>query len=69
MLDDQPVTIVTPSGPVVSVPYTLETNDIIVMALQNHRSDGLFRRAAGQFDRLHAESETNTRVMAISLHA
>jgi peptidoglycan/xylan/chitin deacetylase (PgdA/CDA1 family) len=69
VLDDQPTYISTAHGPVVSVPYTLETNDITVMALQNHRSDELYRRAVDQFERLYTESETITRVMAISLHA
>ena len=69
VLDDQPCDISTESGSVVSVPYTVETNDITMMALQHHTSDELLRRATDQFDRLYMESETITRVMAISLHA
>ena len=34
VLDDQPVAIATRAGPLVSIPYTLETNDITVHALQ-----------------------------------
>lgn len=68
VLDDQPVEIDTKHGPVVSIPYTVETNDITMMALQHHSSDELLKRATDQFDRLYKESETITRVMAISLH-
>ena len=68
VLDDQPVDIQTSAGTVVSVPYTVETNDITMMALQQHSSDEMFRRGADQFDRLYMESERITRVMAISLH-
>ena len=68
VLDDQPCEIQTSTGPIVSIPYTVETNDITMMALQHHSSDELLRRATDQFDRLYMESESITRVMAISLH-
>ncbi|MCH8183535.1 MAG: polysaccharide deacetylase family protein [Proteobacteria bacterium] len=68
VLDDQPVDIQTSAGTVVSVPYTVETNDITMMALQQHSSGEMFRRGADQFDRLYMESERITRIMAISLH-
>jgi peptidoglycan/xylan/chitin deacetylase (PgdA/CDA1 family) len=68
VLDDQPVVIQTRAGPLVSVPYTLETNDITVHVLQQQPSDGLYRRAVDQFERLYQESAEITRIMAISLH-
>lgn len=68
VLDDQPVKIRTSKGHIVSVPYTLEVNDIPMMALQHHGSEEMLRRGAAQFDRLYAESETSARVMAISIH-
>jgi len=70
VLDDQPVKIRTSKGEIVSVPYTLEVNDIPLMALQNHASDELYLRGAAQFDRLYAESvaSESARVMAISVH-
>lgn len=68
VLDDQPVKIRTSNGHIVSVPYTLEVNDIPMMALQHHGSVEMLRRGAAQFDRLYAESETSARVMAISIH-
>jgi len=68
VLDDQPCRIETASGQMVSIPYTLEMNDIAMMVLQSHPSEEWLRRGMEQFDRLYAESERITRVMAISVH-
>ena len=68
VLDDQPCELETAHGPMVSIPYTVETNDIPVMALQNHPSSEWLNRAVDQFDRLYKDSEQITRVMAISVH-
>ena len=68
VLDDQPCRIGTESGSMISVPYTLETNDIPIFALQNQPSDAMLKRTIDQFEQLYAESETVTRVMAISVH-
>jgi peptidoglycan/xylan/chitin deacetylase (PgdA/CDA1 family) len=68
VLDDQPVEIATAHGPLVSVPYTVEMNDIAMMALQNHPSEEWLRRGIDHFDRLYAEGEKTARVMAISVH-
>jgi len=68
VLDDQPCTIETPHGPVVSVPYTVEMNDIAMMVLQHHPSEEWLRRGVDHFDRLYAEGEGSARVMAISVH-
>jgi len=68
VLDDQPCLIDTASGPMVSVPYTVEMNDIAMMVLQNHPSEEWLRRGIDCFDRLYAEGERSARVMAISVH-
>ena len=68
VIDDLPETIDTPSGPITTIPYTVETNDIAIYALQHHRSDELLRRGIDQFDRLYQESSKNARIMAISIH-
>src|SRR6266581_1664135 len=68
VLDDQPVDIKTKHGSVVSVPYTVEMNDIAMMALQHHPSEEWLRRGIDHFDRLYAEGEKSARVMAISVH-
>jgi allantoinase len=68
VLDDQPCTIRTAHGPMVSVPYTVEMNDIAMMALQHHPSEEWLRRGIDSFDRLYREGEQSARVMAISVH-
>jgi len=68
VLDDQPVTINTAHGPIVSVPYTVEMNDIAMMVLQNQPSEEWLRRGIDHFDRLYLEGEKSARVMAISVH-
>ena len=68
VLDDQPCRIEAGNGTLVSIPYTVEMNDIAMMVLQNHPSEEWLRRGIEQFERLYAESERITRVMAISVH-
>ncbi len=68
VLDDQPVELATAHGPLISIPYTVETNDIPMMALQSHSSEEWMTRGGDQFDQLHRESADITRVMSISLH-
>ena len=68
VLDDQPVDIATKDGSVLSIPYTVETNDITMIALQQHESREIFERTKAQFDQLYQESAKITRIMAISLH-
>jgi peptidoglycan/xylan/chitin deacetylase (PgdA/CDA1 family) len=68
VLDDQPVWLNAKPKPVLSVPYTVEINDIPMMLLQQHRSEELLLRGIDQFERLWQESETIPRVMSISVH-
>lgn len=68
VLDDQPVSIKTETGKIVSVPYSVEINDVVISAVQQHRSDEIFQRGKDQFDRLYLEGEKIPRVMAISIH-
>ncbi len=68
VLDDQPVEIATESGSVLSIPYTVETNDIPMIAIQQHQGGEILARSKAQFDRLYQESAEITRIMALSLH-
>lgn len=68
VLDDQPVTLRTRAGNIVSVPYTVEINDVVMTAIQQAPTDEIFRRGRDQFDRLYQEGEDIPRVMAISIH-
>lgn len=68
ILDDQPLWVKTKHGPIVSVPYSVELNDITVMVSGQHESDALAKRVRDAFDRLYAESADSARVMAIGVH-
>jgi peptidoglycan/xylan/chitin deacetylase (PgdA/CDA1 family) len=68
VLDDQPCLIKTAHGPMYSVPYTVEMNDISMMVIQQHPSEEWLRRGIDCFDRLYQEGGKSARVMAISVH-
>jgi hypothetical protein len=68
VLDDQPCQIATESGPLVSVPYPVEMNDVSMMAVGLHASDEWLKRGLRQFERLYQESASITRIMSISIH-
>lgn len=66
--DDQPYPMNVKEGSLVSVPYSLELNDITIYAVQEHRSSEILDRTKDQFDTLYAEGAESPRVMAISTH-
>jgi allantoinase len=68
VVDDQPLYLLSAHGPVVSVPYSLELNDIAMRVVQNHPSGELLQRGKDQFDRLYEESARTMRVMAVAVH-
>jgi allantoinase len=66
--DDEPTMIRTAKGPLVTLPYTMEINDIPMMAVQHHESEYLTRRAIDQFERLHAEGGERVKIFALAIH-
>jgi peptidoglycan/xylan/chitin deacetylase (PgdA/CDA1 family) len=68
VLDDQPVYIATATKPVVSIPYSVELNDIAMMVIQNQPAEEMLLRGKDHFDRLYEESAASCRVMAIAVH-
>lgn len=67
MHDDQPVPIKVKSGKLVSVPYSIELNDVSVF--RNHFEGEYFVRICkAQFDQLYKEGMESGRVMCIALH-
>jgi len=68
VLDDQPVIVKAEPRPVVAMPYTVETNDVVMFTIQNHAAEEFAHRCRAQFDRLYAEGARTARVMAISVH-
>ncbi|MGE0314204.1 MAG: polysaccharide deacetylase family protein [Lautropia sp.] len=68
VLDDQPVWLRTERGPIVSVPYTQECNDVAMMLIQHHPAREYAQRALDQFTQLQADAAGGARVMALVLH-
>jgi len=68
VLDDQPVVVKARPRPVVAMPYTVETNDVVMFTIQNHAAEEFAHRCCAQFDRLYAEGAQTARIMAISVH-
>jgi allantoinase len=66
--DDEPTVIKTAKGPLVTLPYTVELNDIPMMIVQHHESDHLYKRAVETFNQLYAEGKDRVKIMAIAIH-
>ena len=68
VLDDQPVAVKAEPHPVVAMPYTVETNDVVMFTIQNHAAEEFAHQRRAQFDRLYADGAQTARIMAISVH-
>lgn len=68
VLDDQPTVIKTKEGPLYSVPYSVEVNDVVLMAIEKHRSSELFDRAVATCDRYLSEGPEQARVLSLACH-
>ena len=66
--DDEPTEIRTKHGPLVTLPYTVELNDIPMMIVQHHESEYFTRRCIDTFDRLYQEGANRAKIMAIAIH-
>ncbi len=68
MNDDQPYLIQTPSGPIVSVPYSNEINDFTLLTRRGHTTDEFRDILIEELSVLHAEGATQARLMNVGLH-
>ena len=69
VIDDLPAPLRTKHGPILTMPYSVELNDIPMMMIQHHKAEELFDRTVAQFDRLYAEAETQgAKVMGLAVH-
>ncbi|PZX36759.1 polysaccharide deacetylase [Roseinatronobacter thiooxidans] len=66
--DDEPTVISTDNGPLVTLPYSVELNDIPTMIVQHHESSYWKTKCCDQFDRLWKEGADRPRIMAIAIH-
>lgn len=69
VVDDVPVPVRTAHGPIWSMPYSVELNDIPMMMIQHHRAEELRDRTLAQLDRLLREADTEgCKVMGLAVH-
>jgi peptidoglycan/xylan/chitin deacetylase (PgdA/CDA1 family) len=68
VIDDLPVWLDTPSGPLIALPYTVELNDSVVHAVERQPSDTLHRRLLDTLETLGPELERGPRAITLALH-
>jgi peptidoglycan/xylan/chitin deacetylase (PgdA/CDA1 family) len=66
--DDQPYPMHVKQGRMISVPYSIEVNDIPAFVGKGLTPEQFFRMIVDQFDQLYAEAEQSARVMCVALH-
>jgi len=66
--DDEPYPLKVKRGSLISIPYTLELNDIPLHLIQNQGSSGLYDRARAEFETLYEEGRERAKIMTISMH-
>jgi allantoinase len=66
--DDEPTVISTANGPLATLPYSVELNDIPMMIVQHHESEYWKRRCLDQFDRLWREGADRPKIIAMAIH-
>ena len=65
--DDQPYPMKS-KGKMISIPYSVELNDVTMFVAKNRTGQEFYQVAKDQFDNLLEESEKNATVMCIALH-
>ncbi|MDQ7978821.1 polysaccharide deacetylase family protein [Paraburkholderia sp. SARCC-3016] len=66
--DDEPTTIATGNGPLVTLPYTMENNDITMMMVQHHEAAYWTQKCIDTFDRYYQEGAERPKIMAMAIH-
>jgi allantoinase len=67
-LDDQPVWMKTRSGPILSVPYPTELNDLPALVARHHTGRQFAEMIVDQFDEMLEQSRKYPLVFSIALH-
>jgi len=68
MNDEQPYMINTPTGQIVSTPYSVEINDFTFFHRRGMSTSAVLELLKEQFDQLYLEGESSGRLMNIGLH-
>jgi peptidoglycan/xylan/chitin deacetylase (PgdA/CDA1 family) len=70
VVDDLPARLVTAHGEVLSMPYSVEHNDVAMMMVQHHSAEEYARRVEAAADRLSADAARSggAKVLSFALH-
>ena len=67
-VDDQPIWVSSRSGPILSVPYPMELNDMGTNVLRDQSGEEFERMIIDQFDEMLEQSQKQPLVMSVALH-
>ena len=67
-VDDEPCEIKTKKGTLLSLPYSIELNDISTILVQRQPAREFAVRCMDYFERLYAESKSRAKFMSIAVH-
>jgi len=67
-IDDVPVWMHTERGPLLALPYSLELNDSVIHAVEDHPSSTVLQRVTDTVATFEREMEETCRVLTIPLH-
>lgn len=66
--DDQPMPVNTRAGDLISIPYSLEVNDVPLFQQRNTTAERYVQIVTAQFDQLYAEGAESGTVLCMPLH-
>jgi peptidoglycan/xylan/chitin deacetylase (PgdA/CDA1 family) len=66
--DDEPTRITTSSGPLVTLPYPIECQDVTTLAVQTQEAQYFARKCIDAFERLYQESAGRPKFFSIAVH-
>jgi peptidoglycan/xylan/chitin deacetylase (PgdA/CDA1 family) len=66
--DDQPFPLQVDAGPMISLPYSIEVNDIPLFVGKSLSGEDFYRIVVDQFEVLYEEAQESGRVMSLGLH-
>jgi peptidoglycan/xylan/chitin deacetylase (PgdA/CDA1 family) len=66
--DDEPTRIKTEHGSLVTLPYTVENNDIPMMIVQHHEANYWTQKCIDTFDQYYEEAQERPKILSIAIH-
>jgi len=66
--DDEPTRLKTKHGPLVTLPYPIECQDVTTLAVQTQEASYFAKKCIDAFDQLYKESEKRPKVFSIAIH-